>query len=258
MIDGRSLLRFPDKMSQSTIDDCLRVFEPSPFWSSLPCRENEIEYVHEFISSAFNSKDPKTLHLSGRPCTGKTSVVSLCAMMSMHMQNIEFLNIEEWLNGQYEIKPNKIRRLIVIDLPPHHLIPELFNFFIPLNYSIILITQDARINLPQFDMFFSTKINFSSYDKNQITYILIDKLRCVSDAIDAGTIDYIAQMTFMKGYGLEGAITLLVNALQTAKAQEKHTLDKETVQDTYYNLTEDPVVTENEDIYNRYEITITG
>ena len=60
----------------------LRAQRHSEFLSPLPCREEELTLISDFLTQAFRSECPAVMTLSGRKNTGKTSAMRLSIAMS--------------------------------------------------------------------------------------------------------------------------------------------------------------------------------
>ena len=238
---GRNLFNLHSS-KHYTLDDCLKVFEPSPFWSCLPCREREMEYIQEFITNAFKSALPKTLVVSGGCRTGKTSAVQICVMMSLFHKFISFLDIEQWAIDQSLVAPpDDRRRLVVIDSPAPEMIPDLLDFFLSNNNSVILITEEPVLG-KGLDGYISDMMNFSMYDEDTIFIILNEKLRSFSESIDNDALRYIAKISYEKNDGIDGALNLLRLAIFNAKTTEKTKVDVESCKNAIMELAEDPEI----------------
>ena len=243
---GRYLGNFHYSVKHSTLQDCLDLVKPSPFWSSLPCREKEMDDIHFFITKAFESEIPKIMIISGPSATGKTSVVQLCLLMSNYFKRILNLDLNQWEVDPYStLQYSNERKLIIIDSPPTIYIHDLFSFFIENNCSIILITEKS-INIKGFDEFISNMSNFSEYDENMLSIILNEKMRNVSDSIKTETLNYIAKKAFKEKQGIVGALELLRQSIQVAIHDDQTIVDKDSVDKAFAILsgleTEDPEI----------------
>ena len=194
-------------------------------------------------------------HIHGEKGVGKTSTVQICSLMSIYYTKIEFLDIQLWCDGNYIPKHPHERGLVVIDSPCKGMIIPMLNYFLSINYSLIIITTDS-IHVENFDQYVTSIIRFGSYDKNALRYILCDKLRPFSNLIKQEAIDYIVNRAFACNVGLQGAFELLIASLINVKQSNQPKLDQKSVENTYFHLIEYPDCQEFDDQHIQYGISL--
>lgn len=239
-----SLLKSVDSLqtsnTNSSIETLLDNLNQDYFNNSLPCRENEINTIIEFINSTYDgtkpihdihmkgrkpkqatNENPGILFISGNPGTGKTACVKYSIQVSSIAQYIKFVNcktekVQLFKQGQ------EIPIILVLDeVESYPDFAEIASNSIRMKYSLICISNAHEDNtvLQKSGGLSVQQLKFNSYKHDELCRILTERIGGPCDNLQERALEHLAK-TVEKDRGDARAAISRLSTVLTAAIQE--------------------------------------
>ena len=165
-----------NKQKKRTLQDCLDYLCNEDYENPLPCREDKIAFVSNFISEAFESSTPKILYITGNPGTGKTATIKYCMQTSAYPNKILYENCKSEAPKAFNKKKTLPRIRVLDEIETLTNLQDILSNSLSNNVSVIGLSNshDTAFLIQQFYPN-SSSLVYDSYEPPQIVTILRER-----------------------------------------------------------------------------------
>jgi len=245
-----------DPLNNKDLKHCIEYLNVEGENIPLPCRENEISSIMNFIQDAFSSDEPinndskrskkgKTkditiskptiMFVSGNPGTGKTASIKFCIQQSESPERIMFINAKIQ-SIAYFTEKDVIPKVYVIDeVESYTSISNIIDNGKRLHYSLIFISNvhdDSTIQKVTTGLMIQ-KIRFESYNENDILRILTERTGGLNENLDQKALLFLAKRVVKDRGDARAAINRLNSILADALQKGINKIDLKTMVKLY-------------------------
>lgn len=167
------------EIEKRTLQDCLDCLCNEKSENPLPCREDQIAFVSNFISQALEESEnqtPKILYITGNPGTGKTATIKHCIKTALYPNKILYENCKSETPKIFTRKNDLPKIRILDEIETLSNLKDILTNALSLNVSVIGLSNshDSAFLIKKYYSNFELLV-YDSYDYSQIVTILRER-----------------------------------------------------------------------------------